>query len=96
MPQFIHYTELPDEAPDSPLFTEWNLYRREVGRLIAEGHQGKWLLIKGDEIIGIWETQAEALDEGYRQYLHQPFFVHEIITWERVHFQSFRFRPWRL
>ena len=39
---------------------EWNFYRREVGRLLAEGQEGSWLLIKGDDIIGIWDTQEEA------------------------------------
>src|SRR5438105_12802389 len=39
----IPSTQLPAAAPDSPLRTEWDFYRRIVGRLLAEGHEGKWL-----------------------------------------------------
>ena len=45
-PPTIHYTELPAAQPDSQLYHEWNFYRREAGRLLAEGHEGHWVLIK--------------------------------------------------
>src|SRR5436190_17712346 len=53
-PHAIHYTQLAPAAPDSPLAAEWEVYRREVGRLIEEGQEGKWVLIKGEEIIGLF------------------------------------------
>jgi hypothetical protein len=56
----IHHSELPEVLPNSPLATEWNYYRGIVGRLLAEGQEGKWLLIKERELVGIWSTQAEA------------------------------------
>jgi hypothetical protein len=34
----IHFTELPVDTSDGPITRESNLYRREVGRLLAEGH----------------------------------------------------------
>jgi hypothetical protein len=52
-PPAIDYTELPDGSADSPIASEWKVYRREVGRLLAEGHENRWVLIKGVEIIGI-------------------------------------------
>jgi hypothetical protein len=33
----IHYTQLPD----SPIRTEWNCYRRLIGRLLVEGRKRK-------------------------------------------------------
>jgi hypothetical protein len=33
----VHYTELPAAQPNSQLYQEWECYRREVGRLLAEG-----------------------------------------------------------
>jgi hypothetical protein len=42
----IHYTELPEDTSEGPIAREWNFYRREVGRLLAEGHEGRWVLIK--------------------------------------------------
>ncbi len=47
-----------------PLETEAATYRREVARLLAEGHAGRYALIKGNEIISIWDTQREALWAG--------------------------------
>src|SRR5947209_19608520 len=47
-PRTISYTELPAPQPHSQLYREWNFYRREVGRLPAEGHEGRFILIKGE------------------------------------------------
>ena len=35
-PGGVHHTELPEAGTGQPLATEWNTYRREVGRLLAE------------------------------------------------------------
>src|SRR5262249_5895198 len=80
----IHDTELPSSALDSPLHQEWEFYKREVGRLLAEGHEGRFVLIKCGEMIGLWETEDEARNEGARRYcaLRQPYLVHQIQEWE--------------
>ena len=74
----IPYTELPPARPDSPIATEWETYRREVGRLLAEGQEGRFVLIKGEEIIGIWDGREDANAEGLRRYLLQPFLLHQV------------------
>jgi hypothetical protein len=33
----IHYTALPEDLSQGPAAAAWNLYRREVGRLLAQG-----------------------------------------------------------
>ncbi len=81
----IHYTELSAATPGSVLELEWTTYLREVARLLAEGNEGRHVLIKDDQIIGIWETRDEALEEGYRRFLGQAMLVHQIQTRERVH-----------
>jgi hypothetical protein len=88
----IHYTHLPPSSPGSPLHEEWEFYRREVGRLLAEGHEGRHVLIKGSEIIGIYDTRDEALAEGSRRYFlqRQPYLAHEIRELERL-IVSYRF-----
>ena len=48
----IHFSELAPAAANSPLAVEWEKYRQEVGHLIEEGHEGKWVLIKGEEVGG--------------------------------------------
>lgn len=82
----IHYSQLPPAGPDSPVDVEYETFRRELGRLIAEGHEGKFVLIHGNEVIGIWETDRQALAEGYRRYFakREPFIVQEIATWQPV------------
>src|SRR5262245_60921326 len=44
----IPYTELPEDTSGGRGAREWNLYRREAGRLLAEGHEGRWVLIQGE------------------------------------------------
>src|SRR5207247_2141193 len=55
----VHYTELPEAKPGQALAEEWNTYRREVGRWLAEGLEGRHVLIKGEEILGIYDTSEE-------------------------------------
>jgi hypothetical protein len=76
----IHWTELPEDT--GPLAKESNCYRREVGRLLAEGHEGRWLLIKGEEIIGIWDTREEASAAADERFLLQQVLVKQILEWE--------------
>ncbi len=83
-PTKIHYTELPPSQPGDQ-DKHWETYRREVGRLIAEGHEGKSVLIKNETIIGIYDTMDKARVEGYRRYLNEGFLIHKIQTWERVY-----------
>ena len=80
----VHYTQLAPARPGSPLAEEWEFYRREAGRLLAEGNEGKHILIKGTTILGIWDTFDEAYAEGCKRFLHLrvPFMVHQILTEE--------------
>jgi hypothetical protein len=78
----IHYTELPPSPPGSAIATEWDTYRREAGRLLKEGHEGKWVLVKGTQIVGMWDSEKEAYQESLKRYLLQPALVHQILEWE--------------
>jgi hypothetical protein len=82
--QTIPWTELPPAEPGSALAAEWETYRREIGRLLAEGLEGKAVLIKGDEIVGIYETWQEAREVGLEKYYQQPHMVHPILSREPV------------
>jgi hypothetical protein len=92
----ISYTELPAAMPDSPLAQEWNTYLREVGRLLGEGGEGKFALIQGDTVIGIFDKEEDALKLGYEKYLLQrPFLVQPIRERETVLRLSWHNRPCR-
>lgn len=77
-PATVHYTELREARPEEPFFHEWNTYLREVGRLLDQGHEGKFVLIRQESIIGVFDTDADARAEGLKSYLLQPFLVQQI------------------
>jgi hypothetical protein len=74
----IPYTDLPQARPDSPLFVEWDTYRREVARLLAEGREGQFVLIKGQQLVGLFASEQEALGQGYQTFPGQAFLVHQV------------------
>ncbi|HEY1376520.1 MAG TPA: hypothetical protein VGF55_06980 [Gemmataceae bacterium] len=80
----IACTALPEALPGSPIAAEWNFYRRVVGRLLAEGHEGKWVLIKGEEIIGIWDRPEDADRVRLERYPTQPVLMKPILAREPV------------
>jgi hypothetical protein len=40
---------------------------------------GKFALVKGESLVGIFETQTEAIRAGYRNFGNQPFLVKQIV-----------------
>lgn len=78
----IHYTQLPDLPPDDEQYHEWNTYRRELPRLLAEGHEGKFALIRGQDIIGVYDSFDEGHRAGLQRYLGQTFAVQPILEQE--------------
>ena len=90
----IPYTDLPPAEPGSRLATEWETYRREVGRLLSEGREGQFVLIKGEAVVGFYPTWDAASAEGYRRYLLQGFLVHQIQSREPLLKAPIWFQLW--
>jgi hypothetical protein len=80
----IPYTELPVGSAASPIAGEGDRYRREVGQLLAEGHENRWVLIKGEEIIGIWDTEDDARAVALQKYLMQPCLIQQVRSREPI------------
>jgi hypothetical protein len=80
---------------DDPLGREWNFLRRELPRLLAEGHEGKFALVKNQEIVGLYPSDREAVEAGYAKFVLQQFLVHQILTWEPYVILSSRCWPCR-
>jgi hypothetical protein len=57
---------------------EFATYRRELPRLLAEGHAGRFALIRGPQVLGTWDTQAAASEEGRRRFGLAPITVKRI------------------
>jgi hypothetical protein len=87
----LDITELPEAKPDSPLYQEWNYYRSQVERLLADGHEGQFVLIKGKQIIGIWNSREEAKAVALNKYLMQPCLIHQVRRREPTVRMSARF-----
>lgn len=53
-------------------------YRRELPRLLEEGYAGQYALIKGDDILNVWETQGDAIQAGRERFGLDPICVKKI------------------
>jgi hypothetical protein len=63
---------------------EYATYLREKDRLIAEGNEGRYALIRGEKVIDIYNTDEAALEMGYRSFWPESFMVHRIRQVEEV------------
>jgi len=57
--------------------------------------EGKYVLIKGDEVVSIWETYGDAMKEGYEHFRLEPFLVKKIEQVEQVFYFSRDLAPCR-
>src|SRR5438105_4512709 len=53
---------LGDLPPGSALETEWRTFKRELPRLLEEGHEGEWVLIKENQVLGTWQAMGPAME----------------------------------
>ena len=80
----IPHTQLPEGRPGDVLYLEWNTYRREAARLLAEGHEGKFVLIRGGQVVAVHDTWNAAREAGLRLSFREPFLVQQIRSEEPV------------
>jgi hypothetical protein len=84
-PATVSFSELPALPPDNTFFHEWQTYRREVAKLIADGLEGKWVVIKGNAIQGVFEGWKLGYRFGLDRNKQQTFLLHQILTHEPIH-----------
>ena len=77
------------------LAVEWEYYFRVVGRLLAEGNDGKWLLIKKEQIIGIWDTEEEAEAVRQERFASQPALAKQVLGGEEFIRVGYRYNMFR-
>ena len=58
-------------------------YERHREELVL-ANEGKFVLIHGDAVAGVWDTYKDALASGYSQFGLEPFLVKRIEGIERV------------
>ena len=57
-------------------------YQKRLGELLPQ--EGKFVLIHGDEVAGVWDGYEDALKAGYEKYNLDPFMVRRIAWPETV------------
>jgi len=68
---------------EPPLGIESATYQAHQRDLLT--HEGQWVVIHGDQILGIRPSYEEALQLGYEQVGFANFLVHQIAEDDPVH-----------
>jgi hypothetical protein len=71
---FTDNTPVPPEA--FALEKELATYRRALPAMLDQ--EGKFAVVEGDQVIGSWQTHADALQAGYERFGLHPFLVKRI------------------
>lgn len=71
----------PDLEYPAELEKEINTYFRVKGDYVADD-VGNFLLIKGENVIGVFESENDALREGFERFGTEPFLVKQITELE--------------
>jgi hypothetical protein len=79
-------TACPREGGVMPLEKELGVYKANLIDLLASA--GKYVLIFGEQIGGIFEGYEDALQAGYDKYGLEPFLVKQISRAEPIYYFS--------
>ena len=63
-----------------PLEEEFRTYFRVLPRLVQGGDEGRCVLIKGDAVLSIWDTERDATQAGREKFGLEPICVMKIDT----------------
>jgi hypothetical protein len=69
-------------------------YNAKLPSLIE--HLGRFVVIKGDSVVGIFDTYNDALSQGYEKFGLDEFLVKRIMPIEQVSFISRQVIPCQL
>ena len=70
-------------SPETPLGLEWATYQANKRELLR--YEGQWVVIHGEQILGIRTSYEEALRLGYERAGYVDFLAHQILASEPVH-----------
>jgi hypothetical protein len=71
-----------DTGGDDSLQAELITYKKKLPELLQ--HEGEFVLIKGDTIVGYFPTLRAALNAGAEKFREEPTFVKKIVRTETV------------
>src|SRR5437773_787605 len=85
----VHYSDLSPSKPGEVFWEEYNTYLDNLPRWLAQGLEGKWAVLTGPKVHGIFDTQEDAQQAGCQDFEPGSFCVKRIEEWEPVFFT-----PW--
>ncbi len=65
---------------------ELETYKKKLSELKQD--EGKFVLIRGEEVIDTFVSYEDAIKEGYKRFGLEPFFVRQIHGIEEIQFIS--------
>jgi hypothetical protein len=71
-----------DKITTMALEKELATYQAKLPEL--KQHEGKFVLIHGDQVVDTFSSYDDALKEGYKQFSLEPFLVKQILAIEPV------------
>ena len=54
----------------------------EKRRELLEHHEGKYVLIRGSEVVNVFDAERDAIDYGYKHFGNVPFLARKIVEVE--------------
>lgn len=63
------------------LDVEWETFERHREELVGQS-EGKYVLIHEDQILGVFESQQDAISQGYERLGNVPFLVKQIARFD--------------
>lgn len=63
------------------LDTELKTYEQHRDQLLGTA-EGKFVLIRNDQVIGVYDSKMDAIAQGYQKFGNVPFLVKQIVKVE--------------
>lgn len=76
---------------ESPLKKEFDWYLQNQQRLVAD-HNGRFVVIKNGEVIGVYDDQATAISETQKHHSLGSFLVQKVEPGTSAYTQTFHSR----
>ena len=66
----------------APLAEELQAFENHRAELLGTA-AGKFALVHGSEVVGTYETERDAIAQGYRQFGNVPFLVKQVLAFDQ-------------
>ena len=80
-------SSMANRGSGSSFATELTTYRDHLDHMLAN-HQGKFVVIKGKEVVGYYRKRSEAITAGYQRYGRSPVLIKQVVEKSLIHHVS--------